>query len=148
MQTIEWTRDMSVGSDVLDGHHKMIVDCLNRLGPLIGESGHDEEIQAVVTTLEEFVLIHFSEEEQQIRAAGFPEWEQHKRQHDEMFQVVHNLKADIEHGRVVDAKRLHALIFNWLVTHILGEDRKYVPYLRHPHPETRSLWTRASGRAY
>lgn len=148
MQVVEWTLGMSVGSNTLDGHHRMIIDCLNRLGPLIGGNGHEEEIKSVLSTLEEFVLVHFSEEEQQMRAAGFPDWRKHKEQHDGMYDAVFALKSDIEHGRVPEAARLHALLNDWLVSHILGEDRKYVPYLEHPDAKAGQVWVRASGRPY
>lgn len=148
MQVVEWTPGMSVGSDILDGHHRMIIDALNRLGPLIGQDGRADEIRDVLATLEEFVLVHFSEEEQQMRAAGYPDWRQHKAMHDGMYDVVFALKSDIEHGRVPEAAKLQALLNDWLVSHILGEDRKYMPYLAHPHPEAGQVWGRSSGRPY
>ncbi len=148
MQAVEWTSQMSVGSDVLDGHHKIIVDCLNRLGPLLGSHGHGDEIKAVVTMLEEFVLLHFSEEEQQIRAAGYPDWRRHKELHDQMYDIVFNLKSDIEHDRAPEAEKLHELIYNWLVAHILGEDRNYVPYLQNPDAAAGKMWARGNGRRY
>ena len=148
MQVVEWTTGMSVGSDVLDGHHRMIIDCLNRLGPLIGKGGCDDEIRSVLSTLEEFVLVHFSEEEQQMRAAGYPDWRKHKEMHDRMYDVVFSLKSDIEHGRVPEAAKLHDLLNNWLVSHILGEDRQYVPFLEHPAPEGNRVWVRSNGRPY
>ena len=148
MQVVEWTPGMSVGSDTLDGHHRMIIDALNRLGPLIGQGGRDAEIRDVLATLEEFVLVHFSEEEQQMRAAGYPDWRAHKELHDRMYDVVFALKSDVEHGRVPEAAKLRELLNDWLVSHILGEDRKYVSYLEHPDPEARQLWERSNGRPY
>ncbi|HEY0835512.1 MAG TPA: bacteriohemerythrin [Azospirillum sp.] len=148
MQAVEWTQDMSVGSDVLDGHHKMIVDCLKRLGPLLGRDERADEIKAVLATLEDFVLVHFSEEEQQMRAAGYPGWREHKELHDGMYDVVFNLKSDVEHGRVPEAAKLHELVYGWLIAHIMGEDRKYMPYLENPDPSGSSVWVRSSGRPY
>ncbi|MDR3514933.1 MAG: bacteriohemerythrin [Azospirillaceae bacterium] len=148
MNVVEWTKDMSVGSEVLDGHHQMIIDCLKRLQPLIGSTGHDDEVNAVLAKLEDFVLVHFSEEEQAMKKAGYPDWRRHKELHDRMYDIVFNLKSDVEHGRNIDAARLHELIYNWLIQHILGEDRQYIPYLEHPAPESAGLWTRASGRPY
>jgi hemerythrin len=44
----------------------------------------------------------------------------------------------------------HKVLFNmindWLVTHILGEDRKYVPYLGHPERPPVAQWRRSNGR--
>lgn len=145
---IQWSAEMSVGSPELDGHHRMIIDCLNSLHPLLGATGRETEVAEVLGRLEEFVLLHFSEEEQVMRKAGYPDWRSHKAQHDAMFDVVFNLKSDVEHGRTLDAQHLFDLVYDWLLKHILGEDRKYQPYLEHPHAEADSTWHRRNGRLY
>ncbi|MGE5504433.1 MAG: bacteriohemerythrin [Actinomycetota bacterium] len=145
MDPIVWTNEMSVGSEALDDHHRMIIACLNRLQPLLGAEGRQEEIAAVMSTLEEFVLVHFSEEERAMKRAGFPGWRAHKDLHDKMYDVVFALKADIEKGDIPDAQQLYAMLQDWLVHHILGEDRKYVPFLAAPRDEV-GTWHRANGR--
>ncbi|MBI1209442.1 MAG: bacteriohemerythrin [Azospirillum sp.] len=145
MKSVEWTDAMSVGSDVLDGHHKMIIDCLNRLQPLIGSEEREADIASVVEALEEFVLIHFSEEEQCMKKAGYPDWQAHKEQHDRMFDIVFGLKADLDHGRTIDAERLFELFYDWLLQHILGEDRKYMSYIANPTPHPTAQWSGTAG---
>jgi hemerythrin-like metal-binding protein len=140
---------MSVGSETLDGHHRIIVDCLNLLHPLLdAEAGGEAELQKVLSKLEEFILIHFSEEEQAMKKAGYPDWRAHKALHDKMYDVVYSLKSDIEHGKRLEATHLFDLINGWLVNHILGEDKKYVPYLTDPSPHPTATWTRSNGRQY
>ncbi len=147
MKFIEWTQEMSVGNAWFDGHHQMIIDCLNALHPLLDTQGHDADVQRVLAKLEDFVLVHFSEEEQAFKRAGYPDWRAHKDMHDQMYDVVFSLKSDVEHGRSVDAAKLFTLLNNWLVSHILGEDKKYVPYLTNPEPGGET-WHRANGRPY
>lgn len=140
LDKIAWTQDMSVGSEELDEHHRMLIDCLNKLGQLLEGSASRDEVAAVVSALEEFVLVHFSAEEQAMRAAGFPGWREHKEQHDRMYDSVYSLKSDIEHGRDVDVLHLHGVLYEWLMKHILGEDRNYMPFLEHPNQATASVW--------
>ncbi len=54
--------------------------------------------------------------------------------------------SDIERVEKVDAQRLFQLIQNWLVTHILGEDRKYVPFLTSHTAKPVGQWKRSNGR--
>ena len=145
---IAWTEAMSVGRDDLDTHHKMLIDSLNRLHPLLGLSGRDAEVHAVIETLEDFVLVHFSIEEQLLREVGYPQWREHKAIHDAMYELVFKMKADVEHGRTPDAQLVFAMLNDWLVGHILGEDRKYMPYLDHPAPSAAPLWHRSNGRPF
>jgi hemerythrin len=146
MDFIEWTAEMSVGKDSLDGHHKMIIDCLNALHPLLESDASEDKILAVMAKLEDFVLVHFSEEEQDMKRAGYPDWRAHKELHDRMYDVVFSLKSDIERGEKLDARRLFELIQDWLVTHILGEDRKYVPFLADATARPVGQWKRSNGR--
>lgn len=148
MQFIEWTEQMSVGSSVLDGHHKMIIECLNRLHPLIDTTGRDAEVHAVLATLENFVLVHFSEEEQCMKKAGYPDWRAHKKQHDKMYDIVFGLKSDVEHGRSVNAKHLFDILYKWLIEHIMGEDKKYEKFIRNPLEKSDGIWIRSNGRPY
>ena len=148
MNAIQWTNDMSVGREDFDGHHRMIIDALNRLYPLIGVADRDAELRVVLETLEEFVLLHFAEEEKAMKQAGYPDWPAHKAQHDGMYDLVFKMKAGFDHGRLPDAENIHALLYDWLVKHILGEDRKYIPYLQNPASAGKNLWHRASGRPY
>ena len=146
MNFVEWTADMSVGSNALDDHHKMIIDCLNALHPMLESDAPEAKVLAVMAKLEDFVLVHFSEEERDMKQAGYPDWREHKKLHDEMYDVVFSLKSDIERGEKVDAQRLFQLIQNWLVTHILGEDRKYVPFLTSDTAKPVGQWKRSNGR--
>lgn len=138
---ITWTPAMSVESTVLDDHHRIIVDCLNTLHPMIGQPDRATDLPAVVDRLEHFVLVHFSEEESLMIKAGYPDWRAHKELHDRMYEVVYSLKSDIQRGKMVDAAQLFDLVNGWLVQHILGEDRKYVPYLKDPHEPKSHEWT-------
>lgn len=146
MSFIEWTEAMSVKAPVLDGHHRMIIDCLNQLHPLLETTGAGADIQAVMAKLEDFVLVHFAEEEREMKQAGYPDWRAHKDLHDRMYDVVFSLKSDIERGKVLDARHLFDLLHDWLVTHILGEDQKYVPFVAGHDHQPVAQWRRSNGK--
>jgi hemerythrin len=46
-----------------------------------------------------------------------------------MYDVVFNLKTGVEKGQNLEAAYLHEIIYNWLVKHILVEDKKYESFL-------------------
>jgi len=150
MQFYTWTKDLSVGSDVLDSHHKMLIDCMNQIHDLIDHPGWEEQIPAVMAQMEEFVLVHLSEEEQFMKKIGYPDWRAHKAQHDKLYDVVFDLKSDIQNHRKVDARHLFEIVYDWLRSHIIAEDKKYAAYLAaHPNPDPHptDVWVRANGRS-
>ncbi len=145
---IAWTDAMSVGNLRLDDQHKIIIECLNRLHPLLDLPNQQAEINTTIEKLEDFVLIHFSEEEQAMRLANFPNIREHQSQHDAMFELVFKMKTDIEHGRTVDARTLFGILNEWLVGHILSSDRDYIPYLGRPDGAPARVWRRSNGRPF
>ena len=148
MSFIQWTDEMSVSSSDLDGHHRMIIDCLNRLHPLLETGASDGEVAEVMASLEDFVLVHFAEEERVMKQAGYPDWRAHKDLHDKMYDVVFELKSGIQRGKSLNARQLFELLNDWLITHILGEDRKYVPYLMREDVSPVAQWRRSNGKEY
>lgn len=129
MDLVQWDASMSVGSDLFDGHHKIIIDCLNDLHPLLGKKNCNAEIAPILDRLEQFVLVHFGEEERTLRQIGYPDWRAHKDQHDQMYDLVFKFKSDVESGRSLEAAYLHEILYTWLIKHILGDDKKYTAYL-------------------
>ncbi len=145
---IAWSDAMSVGNSRFDDQHKVIIECLNRLHPLLDHPDRTAEIHATIEKLEDFVLVHFSEEEQELRRVGFPGFREHQTQHDAMYELVFKMKTDLEHGRAPDARMLFAILNDWLVGHILGSDREYIPYLEHPNAGATRVWQRSNGKPF
>ena len=59
----------------------------------------------------------------------FPEYYVHAKHHERLIQEVHELKARYAAGEIRIDMGIVNFLKDWIVNHILTEDRKYGPYL-------------------
>jgi hemerythrin len=84
----------------------------------------------VLNDLLSYTRYHFAEEEKVMKAAGFPDLEEHCRVHGEMARQVVDMqqrhKAD---PAAVPAGETFDFLSQWLVRHILANDLRFRPYV-------------------
>ena len=124
---IEWTPDLSTGVPKLDEQHKEIFQWLAEL-----ENATVEERTLfgvyVVTRLKHYMREHFAAEEALMRAADYPDLEQHIAQHAEFRAILEELQLkSIGEDISLDTVRF---LNHWLCNHIARTDMAYVPYLK------------------
>ena len=85
---------------------------------------------ATLAELARYTVEHFQFEEQQMAAAGYPQLENHKRLHEKLVAQVVDFQRQFEAGSVTVTLDLMNFLSDWLVNHIKGVDRQYVPLLK------------------
>jgi hemerythrin len=74
-------------------------------------------------------VIHFAVEESLMRIFNYPDYEAHKKHHEELTSQVVELQRKVAaHEEAISMEVLHFLR-HWLTYHILGDDKKYGPFL-------------------
>lgn len=132
MAHIIWDESYSVGNQELDEQHKRWIDIHNRLHDEL-LTGSVDSLKAVTTaTLREmhrYVNHHFSCEERYMLQIGFPEAREHWRLHKDFDNLIYSMLREIEDGDMpVLNSELVKIMQNWLVNHILVEDRKFTDF--------------------
>ncbi len=126
MEYIKWTPELSVGVTLLDAEHRKLVEMVNTLNQLILSGNKTSVVDSTLAGLLEYTKIHFRNEEDLMKKYGYPLYEKHKKEHDELTSAV---KEFIERLQVsVEANfslELLAFLREWLVNHIKGSDMKY-----------------------
>ncbi len=125
-----WSDDYSVHVRVIDNDHKELVSLVNELHAAIAEGASEGVIGHVIAGLARYANEHFEREEKLMAEYGFPALASHREQHRLFTQVIAAFEK--VHGEApgdLDHDRLSAFLKDWLVHHILGSDRRYVPYL-------------------
>ncbi len=131
MDLIQWTDKLSVGVESLDNDHKRLIDLINKLAETT-QAGEDRAVVGdVLTELVDYTHYHFAREEKIQEAGGYPDLERHKDIHADLTEQVEEVKADFEASDATGVGR-DVLLFlsDWLRKHIMGEDMKYVAYVK------------------
>jgi hemerythrin len=126
----EWSDIYSVGNENIDKQHKQLFDIANRFAQAYAE-GHGKDILAsIFAELLEYTQYHFADEERLMKEAGFPDFYQHKANHEKLIEVVLNLKKNFDDHQEGIEERIMDFLKMWLNGHILGMDRNYKSYLK------------------
>lgn len=124
---IEWTPNLSTSVPVLDEQHKAIFQWLAEL-----ESATVEQRTLfgvyVITRLKHYMREHFAAEEAMMKAAGYPDLEQHQAEHAKFRAKLEELQLK-SIREDVSTDTVHFLN-HWLSNHIAKTDMEYVPYLK------------------
>lgn len=127
---VTWDEGLATGIEVIDNDHRKLLTLLNNLQSAVHyPTGEAFERQAL-DELVDYTKYHFEREEKLMQEASYPDFEAHKKQHEEMIAKVGEFLAAYENNREGTIEKLTKFLKNWLVDHIAGTDQQYVPTLR------------------
>lgn len=129
---IEWTKELATGVPIIDDQHKELFRMINNLLEACSRGRGKEEILSVIHFLEDYVVSHFSEEEQHMQQSNYPAYANHKAQHEEFRRNFASLKQLFETegpGVYVVIKTNHVVI-DWLTAHIKRVDKDFGAFLQ------------------
>ena len=113
----------------MDDDHKNLFEAANRLYEGISAREETSLLEEGLNYLIQYTQDHFAKEEELLERYNYPELEHQRNQHERLMREVFEFKKKIAtegnelYGRVVN------FLKDWIINHILTEDRKYGPYL-------------------
>lgn len=126
---VSWDDKLSVGIQVIDDDHKKLLTLINNLQSAVYyPTGETFERQAL-KELVDYTKYHFQREEELMSRHGYPDFDAHKRQHEEMIARVDQFLESYERDREGTVEEMARFLKGWLINHIAGTDQKYSPYL-------------------
>lgn len=109
-----------------DEEHRQLFELLNTLHRSIGEGEHISTGEAL-DNLIAFVAQHFAAEERNMCLVDYPDFKQHKLEHDSLVKLCLDLQADFHAGLAPLNEQTTFFLRDWLCRHIPATDFKYVP---------------------
>ncbi len=127
-RNIPWQSTMDIGHPLIDQDHRMLLDLVNQIS--MASTRHDPvALEFVLDELLAYTARHFAREEGLIAAAGYPQLQEHQQVHAQMIAEVRLLQTRLVWSVDGLGDELHQFLGRWLIQHIMGEDRRYIPYL-------------------
>ena len=126
------SKDMEVGIDIIDEQHRELVNRINAVTSMGAKSVSDEETQKTIDLLGEYIIKHFTDEENLQKKYNFPKYEWHKEQH----KILTNAYTDIkkEYAQTGPSPKftldMSNMIINWIIRHIKSADIEFGKYYR------------------
>jgi hemerythrin-like metal-binding protein len=138
MKEITWTSDLSVGMELIDGQHKMLIKYINDLSQALLSGQGPAKITATLNFLIDYTNFHFTAEEKHMAENGFPELENHKKMHEGFKTTLANMEEElVEEGATqLLADSIDTLLVKWLFKHIRTNDVAFGKFLKAKGVET------------
>ena len=127
---IEWKEEYNVNIKKIDNQHRYLVDLINGLNEVVMGVGSTEKVDYFLAELTKYSDEHFKTEEYLFDKFGYPEGEEHKRIHKEFLEKVKDIENRYKGDKLKISFDLLDFLEDWFVTHLITEDKKYVPFLK------------------
>ncbi len=122
---VVWDDTLSVGIEEIDQQHKILVKLINEMHEAIEHKEASTVAKPILDKLIQYTIIHFAVEEALMRIFHYPDYEEHKKHHEELTREVITLRKKVRTGEAHINFQLMHFLQGWLTHHILQEDMSY-----------------------
>ena len=124
MASLEWKQEYSVGNAAVDHEHEHMIEQINQLYEQLNHPLDAQTIEAMLGDIQADISAHFALEELLMREAGYAEYENHKEDHEDLLDQIHDLMfsfaEDPETGRELLVNKLS----DWFGRHFASFDAR------------------------
>ena len=128
---LTWNDSLSIGVDGIDTQHKELINRIEKFFVSIEDTKCSEEIIETLDFLEEYVIKHFTEEEEIQIKTNYPLIDIQQIQHEHFINELKEFRRVFEsHGAsTVLALNIHKSLVDWLKNHIMNLDKDLGDFL-------------------
>ena len=131
MGIYDWDPALETGNDAIDQQHRGIFELARTLAETCEDcSVSDDAVEDAVYSLADYVIQHFSDEEELMSAASYPEFHVHQSLHQTLTAEVLRITSKYFEGQDVTAATLAPFLADWLRTHIRDADKQFAEFTR------------------
>ena len=125
---LQWKKEYEVGVAEIDEQHQKLIDIANRVYELMrNELALDkyDQIVEILQELKEYTVYHFHFEEGLMQKAKYKKRFSHKLLHQNFLAQVEAVDLSaVDENQEAYLVQIMDFIANWLIEHIVGEDKK------------------------
>ncbi|MBF0242019.1 MAG: bacteriohemerythrin [Desulfamplus sp.] len=127
---ITWGPKLATGIEEIDLQHKELVRMVNALHKAMKLKVGIQESGDILDSLAKYTLYHFGHEEKLFKQYNYPEYNEHKKIHENLVATVVAFQKDFKAGKASLSVDLMNFLTDWLKNHIMKCDMKYAPFFK------------------
>lgn len=131
MSLFTWSSAYSINNEELDRHHEMLFEIFNKLYDSSENPTASATLHTIVAELDDYSKYHFRAEEQYLRDIGYHDIASQMLSHNYFTARLIDLKVGRAHGTADTFRELILFLGNWLIHHILEEDKQITTSQHH-----------------
>ncbi|MBF0160121.1 MAG: bacteriohemerythrin [Magnetococcales bacterium] len=126
---LRWNQAFNIQVLEMDTHHKKLVQIANAIAAIIHVGQDRGSLEAAFERLVDYTEYHFVAEEQLMERYGYPDLEHHRDRHRQLVSQVLQYRQHLNDSGHLKQHDFNSFFTDWLVKHILSEDRRYGAFL-------------------
>jgi hemerythrin len=134
IDVFKWLEAYAVGLEAIDDDHKLLLTAASRVHKAILRDDGFAEISRALALLADSAREHFQREERLFERHDFPLLAAHRRLHQRLLDEISEKTKTARDPAVNMNPEFMAFLKEWVLDHILTEDRKFVDYLGQDAP--------------
>jgi hemerythrin len=129
---LQWTPDLSVGYPHIDAQHQELIRRFNDLLEACRTGRGRAEVSRLCEFLDDYVVSHFSQEEELMTRRDYPDREEHFAQHRYFKEKLKDLKRTLatDGANTPLVITTNKTLLDWILRHIKQVDVRLGAYLR------------------
>ena len=124
MALIEWREEYSVGNASIDLEHEHMIGQINEVYEQLGHDVDAVTIEAMLGDIQADISAHFALEELLMREAGYAEYEDHKEDHEDLLDQIHDLMFSFAEDPDSGRELLMNKLSDWFGRHFASFDAR------------------------
>ena len=124
MSLIEWREEFSIGIPAVDLEHRDLIELINDLHGLLGESASQEQVLDSLGEVFAQISAHFALEEKYMRDTRYPDLDSHKDSHETLLDELRDIMDRVQDDGSYDERRLSRELNYWFSVHFRTHDAK------------------------
>ena len=125
MEKIKWKDEYSLGIERVDRQHQHLFEIINKIIDCCGSAGDTELVGETIKEMVNYGREHFTDEEKLMQQYGYPNFEEHKNQHNYFIDTTADLAVGFMNNKKTTGCEIAEFLSIWLTNHILKTDMKY-----------------------
>ena len=117
-------KGFKIGVPFVDAQHEEMLKILFKLEKAVKEGRDEQEFSGIVEELVEYTRYHFSQEEQYMLDKGLPNYENHKRHHDNYTERILELQQKHLEDKKAMSEELIDIMKDWSISHVYNMDKR------------------------
>ena len=123
---ITWKREYDTGIVLIDKQHRNLIDIINNLARAYNQKHEKEVLRETILKLVEYTKFHFAFEEKHMGQSAYIKLEEHSTMHKIFVKEIIDILNKLKEGNFVNlTPNILEFLKNWLMRHILVQDREY-----------------------
>lgn len=131
---LEWKDQLSVGNDVIDADHKMLIDIINDTKRHLRDE-HQHQVIGSLQRLYQYLKGHCATEEAIANALHYPHLSRLHMCHEELLKTLEGVMRELsDEPTPASLEKFDGFIRNWLINDVIQENTAMKPLLAKHSP--------------